>query len=77
LREVKKTQEGLREGAFRITGLSKSRFMAGMQCHKRLYVETFRPEVAGSADESGEATFDVGHPDHEDACEERGRGSIE
>ncbi|MBF6568410.1 MAG: DUF2779 domain-containing protein [Candidatus Binataceae bacterium] len=35
--------------------------MAGMQCHKRLYFETFRPELAEPADESGEATFDVGH----------------
>jgi Domain of unknown function(DUF2779) len=41
--------------------LSKSRFMAGRQCHKRLYLETYRPELAGSADESGEATFEVGH----------------
>jgi len=23
-------------------GLSKSRFMAGLQCHKRLYLETYR-----------------------------------
>lgn len=41
--------------------LSKSRFMAGRQCHKRLYLETYRPELAGSADESGEETFEVGH----------------
>ena len=40
--------------------LSKSRFMAGRQCHKRLYLETYRPELAGSADEPGEATFEVG-----------------
>jgi Domain of unknown function(DUF2779)/Domain of unknown function DUF83 len=41
--------------------LSKSRFMAGRQCHKRLYLETYRPELAGSADESGDATFEMGH----------------
>jgi len=41
--------------------LSKSRFMAGMQCHKRLYLETYRPQLAGPADESGSATFEAGH----------------
>jgi hypothetical protein len=41
--------------------LSKSRFMAGRQCHKRLYLETYRPELAGSSDESAEGTFEVGH----------------
>lgn len=40
---------------------SKSRFIAGMQCHKRLYLETYRPELPESANESGEATFEVGH----------------
>lgn len=43
------------------SALSKSRFMAGRQCHKRLYLETYRPELAGSADESGDATFEMGH----------------
>jgi hypothetical protein len=41
--------------------LSKSGFMAGMQCHKRLYLATYRPELAGPAGESGEATFEMGH----------------
>ena len=40
--------------------LSKSRFMAGRQCHKRLYLETYRSELAESAGESCEATFEVG-----------------
>jgi hypothetical protein len=42
-------------------GLSKSRFMAGMQCHKRLYFETYRPELAAPDHESDQATFEVGH----------------
>ena len=45
----------------RSPALSKSRFMAGRQCHKRLYLETYRPELAESADESSEATFEMGH----------------
>jgi hypothetical protein len=40
--------------------LSKSRFMAGRQCHKRLYLEIYQHELAGSADESGEASLEVG-----------------
>ncbi len=35
--------------------------MAGMQCHKRLYLETYQPELAGSADESGAAILEAGH----------------
>jgi predicted RecB family nuclease len=45
----------------RSPALSKSRFMAGRQCHKRLYLETYQSELAGSADESGDATFEMGH----------------
>lgn len=41
-------------------GLSKSRFMAGMQCHKRLYLETFQRELAESTDESGQAILEAG-----------------
>src|SRR5690242_10776481 len=41
--------------------LSKSRFMSGRQCHKRLYLATYHPELAAPADESSEATFEVGH----------------
>jgi hypothetical protein len=35
--------------------------MAGVQCHKRLYLETFQPELADLPDESVEATLAVGH----------------
>jgi len=59
---AKQDSRSIRTAAsMRRRGLSKSRFMAGMQCHKRLYLETYRPELAESADESGEATFEVGH----------------
>ena len=40
--------------------LSKSRFMAGMQCHKRLYLELFHRELADPLDEGQQARFDVG-----------------
>lgn len=33
-----------------IPRLSKSRFMAGLQCHKRLYLELYTPELAGEDD---------------------------
>ena len=38
-----------------LPSLSKSRFMAGLQCHKRLYLETHQPELVTLPDESGEA----------------------
>src|SRR6516225_7349056 len=43
------------------TSLSKSRFMAGLQCHKRLYLETYQPELADLPNETSEATLAVGH----------------
>jgi len=44
----------------RSRGLSKSKIMAGIQCPKRLYLETHHPELAEkSADK--EALFEVGH----------------
>src|SRR5277367_5322405 len=41
--------------------LSKSRFMAGMQCYKRLYFEVHNPELAGVTEESDIATRTVGY----------------
>jgi hypothetical protein len=41
--------------------LSKSRFMAGMQCHKRLYLETHRPDLAEAGGESAHAILETGH----------------
>ena len=45
----------------RVPHLSKSRFMSGRQCHKRLYFETYEPALADSEDESADAIFNVGH----------------
>lgn len=45
----------------RSRALSKSRFLAGMQCHKRLYLETHEPELAEAADDSGAAILEAGH----------------
>jgi|GEM_PF-4867506 len=43
------------------SALSKSRFMAGMQCHKRLYLETHRPYLAEAGGESTVAILETGH----------------
>ncbi len=41
------------------TGLSKSRIIAGLQCPKRLYLETYHPELK---DDSGlESVFAIGN----------------
>jgi len=40
--------------------LSKSRFMAGLQCHKRLYLECFHPELADPFDVGRQAILDTG-----------------
>ena len=40
--------------------LSKSRYMAGRQCLKRLYLETYRRELADPVDPAQQARFDAG-----------------
>jgi hypothetical protein len=40
--------------------LSKSRFMAGLQCHKRLYLELFQPQLADPISEASQAIMDAG-----------------
>ena len=40
--------------------LSKSKFLSGLQCLKRLYLETYHPELLLSADHSQQAPFDSG-----------------
>ena len=40
--------------------LSKSRYMAGLQCLKRLYLETYRRELADPVDPGQQARFDAG-----------------
>lgn len=43
-----------------IPKLSKSRFLAGLQCHKRLYLECFHPDLADPVDAGQQATLDAG-----------------
>ena len=40
--------------------LSKSRFMFGLQRHKRLYLECFHSELATPLNEQQQAVFDAG-----------------
>jgi hypothetical protein len=40
--------------------LSKSRFGAGLQCHKRLYLECFKKELRDALDPTTEALFEMG-----------------
>ena len=56
-------------------GLSKSRVMAGIQCHRRLWLETFRREAA-KVDASAEARFATGHEVGELARELLGPGIL-
>jgi len=46
--------------ARRIPLLSKSRFMSGLQCHKRLYLECFNRELADPVTEQQQQIFDSG-----------------
>lgn len=41
--------------------LSKSKFMAGLQCQKRLYLEVFAPEERAETSAATERQFDEGH----------------
>ena len=41
--------------------LSKTRYMGGLQCHKRLYLESYYSDLASPADESRQALFDTGN----------------
>ncbi|MGH9446346.1 MAG: hypothetical protein ACRD3O_11560 [Terriglobia bacterium] len=43
----------------RIPNLSKSRFMSGLQCHRRLYLELYEPELAAAPGDAGEGMIDV------------------
>jgi len=40
--------------------LSKSRFTAGLQCHKRLYLQVHQPELAAPPDAGAQSRFDQG-----------------
>src|SRR6188768_276492 len=41
--------------------LSKSKFVTGIQCMKRLYYQIHQPELAGPTDESQEARLEQGN----------------
>lgn len=40
--------------------LSKSRFLSGLQCHKRLYLELHEPHLAAETDDGRQAIMDAG-----------------
>src|SRR5678815_5074735 len=40
--------------------LSKSKFLSGLQCHKRLYFEVHQPALATKPDAATQAMFDMG-----------------
>jgi hypothetical protein len=40
--------------------LSKSKYLAGRQCHKRVYLEVRAPELASEPDEQTQAILDMG-----------------
>lgn len=41
--------------------LSKSRFLAGLQCAKRLYLDCYHPELADLVDKAQQVVFDTGN----------------
>src|SRR6266700_3465510 len=41
--------------------ISKSKFVAGVQCLKRLYFQVHRPELATGSSEATEAVMEQGH----------------
>jgi predicted RecB family nuclease len=45
----------------KIPMLSKSRFLAGLQCHLRLWQQCYNPERAGEVSPVRQALFDTGH----------------
>src|SRR6266850_4908 len=44
----------------KVPRLSKSKFLSGLQCHKRLYLEVHHPSLATKPDEATQAMFDMG-----------------
>jgi len=48
--------------------LSKSRFLSGLQCHKRLHLETYAPGLASEPDEQVRARLEMGIEVGELAC---------
>src|SRR6266511_3290594 len=44
----------------KVPRLSKSKFLSGLQCPKRLYLEVHHPSLATKPDASTQAMFDMG-----------------
>jgi len=44
----------------KVTRLSKSKFLSGLQCHKRLYLEVHQPSIATKPDAATQAMFEMG-----------------
>ncbi|HKO31857.1 MAG TPA: DUF2779 domain-containing protein [Nitrospiraceae bacterium] len=44
----------------KVPRLSKSKFLSGLQCHKRLYLEVHQPALATKPDSATQAMFDMG-----------------
>ncbi|NLT34739.1 MAG: hypothetical protein GXX83_02420 [Gaiellales bacterium] len=47
--------------ASQLPRLSKTRFQAGPQCPKQLWLRCYRPELADPISEAQQAVFDQGH----------------
>lgn len=45
----------------KLTSLSKSRFMAGLQCHLRLWYQCYRRDLIPETDVATQYIFDTGH----------------
>ncbi len=48
------------QGIPRAPQLSKSRYLSGLQCHERLYLEVHSPDLAGEPDQQLEARLEMG-----------------
>ena len=59
--EVRKDKKVVRRTVAQVPRLSKSKFQAGLQCPKRLWLVCHRPDLADSISEAKQAVFDIGH----------------
>ena len=58
------------------SSLSKSRFINGLQCSKRLYLETYHRDLASPPTSAQQRIFDTGHSVGELACEQYPEGVL-
>ncbi|HZJ02645.1 MAG TPA: DUF2779 domain-containing protein, partial [Thermoleophilia bacterium] len=61
--------------AARVPNLSKSRYQKGLQCHRQLWLECFRRQLADPISDTTRALFDMGHRVGE-LARERYRGGV-